>query len=245
MKRIMFLLFSAALLTGTAATFADNHGPTGPQVGIVYSLDVSDPGAFAASMQKYWNSETGKKNPGYAVLRQVVAGGENPATHTVAVVFGSYAEMDSATALNATSPDAAVFATEVSKSASIVSSTMFESTGIVIGEDEPPQGPGTVTMYYQMAVSNPAAYVAALQEMGNSIDPNGTVSALYSIPADGDSGITHVTTISGKSMDELMTGLRGIQATNEFQSFSSFVNVAGVRTIVGTIVTTDLAIFGL
>ena len=74
--------------------------------------------------------------------------------------------MDKATALNATSADAATFAAEVSTSASIVSSTMFEATGIVIGDAEPAQGPGTVTRYYQMAVSDPAAYVAALKKNG-------------------------------------------------------------------------------
>ena len=100
-----------------------------------------------------------------------------------------------------------------------------------------------MTMYYQMAVSDPAAYVAALKKMGASVDTNGTVSALFAIPADGDSGITHVSAISGSSMTEMMTGLKGIQATDEFASFVS--EVADVREIIGTIVTTDVATFGM
>jgi len=243
LKKFLILLISAALSIGALTAVADGHGQASPPVGVVYSLDVSDPAAFVASMSKYWDSETGKNNPGYAILRQVVAGGENPATHTVALVFGSYADMDKATALNATSADAATFSAEVSTSASIVSSTMFEATGIVIGDAEPAQGPGTVTMYYQMAVSDPAAYVAALQKMGASVDTNGAVSALFAIPADGDSGITHVSAISGSSMNEMMTGLKGIQATDEFASFVS--EVADAREIIATIVTTDLATFGM
>ena len=243
LKKLLILLISVAFSTGTFTAVADDHGQTNLPVGVVYSLDVSDPAAFVASMSKYWDSKTGKSNPGYAILRQVVAGGENPATHTVALVFGSYADMDKATALNATSADAATFAAEVQTSASIVSSTMFEATGIVIGDAEPAQGPGTVTMYYQMAVSDPAAYVSALQKMGNSVDTGGAVSALFAIPADGDSGITHVSAISGSSMNEMMTGLKGIQATDEFASFVS--EVAGAREIIGTLVTTDLATFGM
>ena len=49
--------------------------------------------------------------------------------------------------------------------------------------------------------------------------------------------------ISGSSMNEMMTGLKGIQATDEFASFVS--EVADVREIIGTIVTTDLATFGM
>ena len=140
MKKFLILLISAAFSMGALTAVADDHGQASPPVGVVYSLDVNDPASFVASMSKYWDSETGKNNPGYAILRQVVAGGENPATHTVALVFGSYADMDKATALNATSADAAAFAAEVSKSASIVSSTMFEATGIVIGDAEQLKG---------------------------------------------------------------------------------------------------------
>ena len=84
--------------------------------------------------------------------------------------------MDKATAVGATSADAST-ASEVS-SASLVSTTMFEATGIVIGDAEPAQAPGAVTLYYQMAVSDPASYVAALQKMSASVDTNGAVSAL-------------------------------------------------------------------
>jgi hypothetical protein len=243
LKKFLMILISAAFSMSAVTAVADDHSQASLPVGVVYSLDVSDPASFVASMSKYWDSKTGKSNPGYAILRQVIAGGENPATHTVALVFGSYADMDKATAVNATSAEAAAFAAEVSTSASIVSSSMFEATGVVIGDSEPAQGPGTVTMYYQMAVSDPAAYVAALQKMGASVDTKGVVSSLFALPAAGDSGITHVSTISGSSMNEMMTGLKGIQSTEEFASFVS--EVAGVREIIATIVTTDLATFGM
>ena len=85
--------------------------------------------------------------------------------------------------------------------------------------------------------------MTALKKMCASVDTNGAVSALFAIPADGDSGITHVSATSGSSMNEMMTGLKGIQATDEFASFLS--EVAGVREIIGTIVTADLATFGM
>ena len=243
MKKLLMLLISTTFLMGAVNAVAQNQGAASLPVGVVYSLNVTDPAAFVSSLSKYWDSETGKKNPGYAMLRQVVAGGENQTTHTVALTFDSYADMDKATALNATSADAAAFASEVSKSASLVSTTMFEATGIVIGDAEPAQAPGAVTLYYQMAVSDPASYVAALQKMSASVDTNGAVSALFAIPADGDSGITHVSAFSAGSMNEMMGALKAIQKTDEFVSFAS--EVAGVRDIIGTVVVRDLATFGI
>ena len=71
------LLISTTFLMGAVNAVAQNQGAASLPVGVVYSLNVTDPAAFVSSLSKYWDSETGKKNPGYAMLRQVVAGGEN------------------------------------------------------------------------------------------------------------------------------------------------------------------------
>ena len=57
------------------------------------------------------------------------------------------------------------------------------------------------------------------------------------------SGLTLAGCGGGSSMNEMMTGLKGIQATDEFASFVS--EVADAREIIATIVTTDLATFGM
>ena len=79
--------------------------------------------------------------------------------------------------------------------------------------------------------------------MSASVDTNGAVSALFAIPAGGDSGITHVSAFSAGSMNEMMGALKAIQKTDEFVSFAS--EVAGVRDIIGTVVVRDLATFGM
>ena len=87
MKTLISILASMALALGAAFTHADDHAAPSAPVGMVYGLDVSDPQAFAAAMTKYWGSPTGEKNPGIAILRQVVAGGESPISHVVSVVY--------------------------------------------------------------------------------------------------------------------------------------------------------------
>ena len=75
MKTLISILASMALALSATFAYADDHAAPSAPVGMVYGLDVSDPQAFAAAMGKYWSSPTGEKNPGIAILRQVVAGG--------------------------------------------------------------------------------------------------------------------------------------------------------------------------
>ena len=105
MKTLISILASMALALGATFAHADDHAAPSAPVGMVYGLDVSDPAAFAGAMGKYWSSPTGEQNPGVAILRQVVAGGESPISHIVSVVYPSYEAMDAAFAINAQSED--------------------------------------------------------------------------------------------------------------------------------------------
>ena len=129
--RTLTTLLSVTVLvfTGMLAHADDHAAPTQPG-GMVYGMDVSDPAAFAAAMTKYWNSPTGKQSPGIAILRQVVAAGESSISHLVSVAHPSYDGMDASFALNAASADWAAFLSEVDGIATVVTSSVFEGTGL-------------------------------------------------------------------------------------------------------------------
>ena len=126
MKKIKIL--SIALLAIFSVNINAGHHEESSQtaVGVAYSMTVTDPQAVVKAMTTYWNSPTGKKNKGVATLRQVVAGGENPATHTIAVSYPSYKAMDEAMELNANSSDAAAFYRAMSGVATTTSRMAFE-----------------------------------------------------------------------------------------------------------------------
>ena len=116
-------------------------------VEIVYSLEVHDPRAFIASMTKCWNSETGQKTPGYAIVSQIVSGGESYAPHTIAVVYPSYSAWDRSNAINANSEQLAIFAAGTRESVSFVGSSILEYTGAVVGKGEVETGSATTMVY--------------------------------------------------------------------------------------------------
>ena len=73
--------------------------------------------------------------------------------------------------------------------------------------------------------------------------PSASRAALYSLTATGDSGITHVLTISAGSLGSVMKNLRNDQKGEAFGAFQR--KVSGVRKVMGTYMTRDIAVFGL
>ena len=240
MERFTALIISLLITFSVGAVQADDHDETGMPVGIVYSLEVHDPKAFIASMTKYWNSETGQKNPGYAIVRQIVSGGESSASHTVAVVYPSYAAWDKSNAINANSEQLAIFAAETRESVSFVSSSIFEFTGVAVGNGEVETG-SAITMVYQLSVSDPETYATALKRFYKAA-PSENLSGLFQIRGAGESDVTHVLSISANSMADLMGNLKKDQTGSAFESFIDAIS--STRSVVGTFVTADIAVFG-
>ena len=242
MKTLISILASMALALGATFAHADDHAAPSAPVGMVYGLDVSDPAAFAAAMGKYWSSPTGEQNPGVAILRQVVAGGESPISHIVSVVYPSYEAMDAAFAINAQSEDAATFQREVSGAVEVVTSSMFESTGLGSMKNQIGFGPGTASLYVFASVSDPAKYASAFQKMMGSTDIGETDTMLFAMPAGGVGDTTHVVSVTGKSVGAVMAQMNANRADKDFQKFIK--EVGGIRTIEQNIVTVDMAVFG-
>ena len=242
MKTLISILASMALALGATFAHADDHAAPSAPVGMVYGLDVSDPQAFATAMGKYWSSETGKKLPGIAILRQVVAAGESPISHTVAVVHPHYDAMDGAFAMNAVSEDWAAFLSEVNGVAEVVSSSLFEGTGLGSVENQLGAGPGIATLYIFISVSDPAKYAKSWQKMMDATDTGETDTMLFSVTAGGVGDTTHVVAVTGKSVGAVMAQMNANRADKDFQKFIK--EVRDIRTIEQNIVTVDMAVFG-
>jgi len=60
----------------------------------VHAFDVGDPAAFAAALDAFMTSETGKRYPGQVHLSSVAAGGLSPVSHVISVGFASEAELE-------------------------------------------------------------------------------------------------------------------------------------------------------
>ncbi len=241
--RALTTLLSAMLLAFTGMlAHADGHSAPTQPVGMVYGMNVSDPPAFAAAMAKYWDSPTGKQSSGIAILRQVVAAGESTISHMVSVAYPSYDGMDASFALNAASADWAAFLSEIEGIATVVTSSVFEGTGLGSMNNNIGAGPGVAALYIFISVSNPAKYTKLWQKMMEDTDLGATDTMLFAIPAGGVDDTTHVASISGKSVGAVMAQM---DANGNDKAFQKFIKeVADIRTIERKIVTVDLAVFG-
>jgi len=66
------------------------------KVWLGHAFDVKDSKAFAAAIEKFRASATGKKQPSQVHLSQVIAAGMTPMSHLVTVGYASEAEMETA-----------------------------------------------------------------------------------------------------------------------------------------------------
>ncbi len=241
MKKIKILSIALLAIFSINANAGHHEESSQTAVGVAYSMTVTDPQAVVQAMTAYWNSPTGKKNKGVATLRQVVAGGENPATHTIAVSYPSYEAMDDVMELNANSPDAAAFYQAMSGAATITSRMAFDSSGITSGNAASVTNALPVTAYFMMNVSDPASYVKAWKKVSSS-GGGDTASSLFAITADGDLGITHGIAVRANDMATLMSSIKANQSTPEWAEFIS--EVTPIRSMKRRMITKDLAVFG-
>jgi hypothetical protein len=93
-------------------------------VWMAHAFSVSDPAAFAAAMDAFMNSPTGKKGPGQVYLSGVVAGGINPVSHVVSVGYASTTEMAAWLLVRDASADWATFLAAAGKAGTYLGATM-------------------------------------------------------------------------------------------------------------------------
>ena len=240
MKNFSYLLSVVATIFAMGCANADDHASSNNIYGFVYNFDVSNPEGVVEALTEYWNSPVGKKNPATAILRQIVSNGDDPATHSIAVVYGSMAEIDQTNALNAGTEEMQSFLAKMNASAELTSEGMFASTGVTSGNPAIVPAPGRYTIATSLAVSDPAAYVPAWQRYTKAVSRDSAATNLFAVNGMGKEPSTHVVTVSANSMAELFPQDPGMQA----ELNALMAEVKDIRTIENRVLYVDLAVFG-
>ena len=237
MRKVRIFAITLATLWSLNAT-AGHHEENGQSVvGVAYSMNVNDPQAVVAAMMTYCTSPTGNKNKGYAALRQVIAGGENPATHIIAVAYPSYEAM----ALNATSEDAAIFYQAMNKAATVTSRIAFDASGLMSGNIKSVTNPLPVTAYFMMDVSNRRGFTEAFKNAPRNTEL-ATVASLFEVTADGDLDTDHGVAVRANDMASLMSAMKANRSDPKWLEYIE--SVSNMRSIRSRMITKDLAVFG-
>ena len=93
-------------------------------VWMAHAFSVTDPATFAAAMDAFMTSETGKKGPGQVYLSGVVAGGISPVSHVVSVGYASTTEMAAWLSARDASADWKTFLQAAGKAGTYLGATM-------------------------------------------------------------------------------------------------------------------------
>ena len=200
-----------------------------------FDMIVTDPAGVVAAMNKLQASPTGQQSTARVFLNQYIANGESLATHQILVVYPSSEEMDANLLRNATSPDWAEFLADMQEVATVEAEGVGQILAMGGDVDSPvATAPGRTNMYFQMSVSDPAAYASAWSDFTSANAGTGVVSYLSSVAAFGSNPTTHVVSNVYSSVGEAVSNLP--QNYEGWEAFSQ--RVKNIRTIEGRAITT-------
>ena len=240
MKKLstVFSMIAIMFLTNTAC--ADDHASSDNIYGFVYNFNVSNPAGVVEALTEYWNSPLGKKNPATAILRQIVSNGDDPSTHSIAILYSSMAEIDQVRAMNNGTEEQQNFRTKMNASAELISEGMFASMGVASGNPAIVPAAGRYTIATSIAVSDPAAYLPAWQKYIKALSADSMATNLFAVNGMGREPSTHVVTVSANSMADLFPQDPAMQA----ELNALMADVKDIRTIENRVLYVDLAVFG-
>ena len=200
-----------------------------------FDMIVTDPAGVVAAMNKLQASPTGQQSTARVFLNQYIANGESLATHQILVVYPSSEEMDANLLRNATSPDWAEFLADMQEVATVEAEGVGQILAMGGDVDSPvATAPGRTNMYFQMSVSDPAAYASAWSDFTSANAGTGVVSYLSSVAAFGSNPTTHVVSNVYSSVGEAVSNLP--QNYEGWEAFSQ--RVKNIRTIEGRAINT-------
>ena len=200
-----------------------------------FDMIVTDPAGVIAAMNKLQASPTGQQSTARVFLNQYIANGESLATHQILVVYPSSEEMDANILRNATSPDWAEFLADMQEVATVEAEGVGQILAMGGDVDSPvATAPGRTNMYFQMSVSDPAAYASAWSDFTSANAGTGVVSYLSSVAAFGSNPTTHVVSNVYSSVGEAVSNLP--QNYEGWEAFSQ--RVKSIRTIEGRAINT-------
>ena len=225
------------LLTALAF-FIASHQVLAQQPFQTFDMIVTDPAGVVAAMNKLQASPTGQQSTARVILNQYLANGESLATHQILVVYPSVEEMDANIARNALSPDWAQFLTEMQDVATVEAEGVGQV--LAVGGDinnSVATAIGRTNMYFQMSVSDPAAYASAWSDFTSANADTGVISYLSGVVAFGSNPSTHVVTNVYSSPGEAVANMP--QNYTGWDAYSQ--RVSNIRTIVGRGLSTVIA----
>ncbi len=240
MKKLSTVFSMVAIIFLTNTACADDHASSDNIYGFVYNFNVSNPAGVVEALTEYWNSPLGKKNPATAILRQIVSNGDDPSTHSIAVVYSSMAEIDQVNAMNNGTEEMQSFLTKMNASAELTSEGMFASVGVTSGNTAIVPAAGRYTIATSIAVSDPAAYLPAWQKYIKALSTDSMATNLFAVNGMGREPSTHVVTVSANSMADLFPQDPAMQA----ELNALMADVKDIRTIENRVLYVDLAVFG-
>ena len=142
-----------------------------------FDMIVTAPAGVVAAMNKLQSSPTGQQSTATVNLFQYIANGESLATHQILVVYPSTEAMDADLLRNASSPDWAVFLSEIQGVATVEAEGVGQILAMGGDIDNPvATAPGRTNVYYQMTVSDPATYASAWADFTSANAATGIVS---------------------------------------------------------------------
>jgi hypothetical protein len=203
-----------------------------------FDMIVTDPAGVVAAMNKLQASPTGQQSTARVILNQYLANGESLATHQILVVYPSTEEMDANIARNALSPDWAEFLTEMQEVATVEAEGVGQI--LAVGGDinnSVATAIGRTNMYYQMSVTDPAAYASAWSDFTSANADTGVISYLSGVVAFGSNPSTHVVTNVYSSPGEAVANM-----PQNYAGWGAFSQrVSNIRTIEGRGLSTVIA----
>ena len=203
-----------------------------------FDMIVTDPAGVVAAMNKLQSSPTGQQSTATVTLNQYIANGESLATHQILVVYSSTEAMDADLLRNASSPDWAVFLSEMQEVATVEAEGVGQILAMGGDIDNPvATAPGRTSVYYQMTVSDPAAYASAWADFTSANAATGIVSYLSSVVAFGSNPVTHVVNNVYSSVGEAVANMP--QNYEGWDAFSQRVD--SIRTVYGRVIATQIA----
>ena len=203
-----------------------------------FDMIVTDPAGVVAAMNKLQSSPTGQQSTATVNLYQYIANGESLATNQILVVYPSTEAMDADLLRNASSPDWAVFLSEIQEVATVEAEGVGQILAMGGDIDNPvATAPGRTNVYYQMTVSDPAAYASAWADFTSANAATGIVSYLSSVAAYGWNPATHVVNNVYSSVGEAVANM-----PQNYQGWDAFSQrVDNIRTVEGRVIATHLA----
>ena len=223
MKKLIQMVVATWIMITPLVAFSDDHNELASTVyGQSILLEVQNPTAVVAAMNRFNSSESGKAYPGTVILNEMVAGGETNITHQISVFFPSSAALDASSSNSVGNPDAMAFGMTMQQSATIAGRGLFR---MIRGKGNV-STPGAVTYQINLEVTDRAAFIKAFDRLWSSDAFNNFPGGIYfgDTMGNGTDASTHWISFVAPNLETLYAGMDAIQGSSAMAAYSKNAN---------------------